>query len=69
VLERHPSHADLDRYRLDQLCDTDRRVVSNHLLWCRECRRTTLDAKELARLVAHLIGDAGTVKEYTETQQ
>jgi hypothetical protein len=63
----HPSHADLDRYRMNQLCDTENRTVKNHLLWCHSCRRIALDAAELAKLVAHLIADADAAGEYIKT--
>jgi hypothetical protein len=62
----HPSHQDLDRYRLNQLCDTEKRLVGNHLLWCHACRRIALDAVELAALVRHLIGDAEAVAEFSQ---
>jgi hypothetical protein len=62
----HPSHADLDRYRLDQLSDNERRVIRHHLICCTLCARTLLDAARLTDLVRTLIeGDA--VSEYTET--
>jgi hypothetical protein len=67
-MKQHPSYEDLDRYRLDQLCDTDNRAVSNHMLWCARCRRMALDAKELARLIEHLIADTEAVEEYTQTR-
>ena len=64
MLSHHPPLDALDRFRLGGLPDAHARAVSNHLLWCAECRQTVLDARELARLVAAVL-ERGAVAEYT----
>jgi hypothetical protein len=69
MIFQHPPAIALDEYRLGVLGEPDARAVSNHLLWCGECRRTVWSARELARLVEAIVSH-DAVEEYTaETQR
>jgi hypothetical protein len=64
----HPSHAELDRYRMKELVEARARLVRNHLLACNGCRHAVLDAAGLTALV-HALLEADAVTEYTQRRR
>jgi hypothetical protein len=64
MLIQHPPLPALDGYRLGTLAAPDARGVGNHLLWCAACRRTVLEASDVARLV-RAVFEHDAVEEYT----
>ena len=62
---QHPSHGDLDRYRLNELGAKQRAAVRHHLICCTRCARILVEAARLTDLVRALIASEA-IEEFVE---